>query len=73
MRFDLHSTRSVRLQIKKFVFVSKYEIALLLNSLACDKPGGKIMDDDQLFSTKVAAVRRKTYQMNQINLESNCY
>ena len=34
----------------------KYGIALLLNSLARYKPGAKITVDEQLFSTKVAAV-----------------
>ena len=52
LRFDLRSTRSIRLQADKFALVSDLWNRFVDNCISSHKPGPNITIDEQLFSTK---------------------
>ena len=52
LRFDLRTTRSVRLQADKFALASEPWNRFIANSILCYKPGENITIDEQLFPTK---------------------
>lgn len=53
LRFDVRSTRSVRLQTDKFGLASDPWNRFISNCQSCYKPGENIAIDEQLFPTKV--------------------
>ena len=53
LRFDVKSTRSVRLQTDKFGLASDPWNRFISNCQSCYKPGENIAVDEQLFPTKV--------------------
>jgi hypothetical protein len=52
LRFDLKSTRSIRLQTDQFALASTPWNTFIANSILCYKPGENITIDEQLFPTK---------------------
>ena len=52
LRFDVGSTRSVRLQTDKFVLVSDVWKRFVDNCISCYKPRANTKIDKQLFPTK---------------------
>jgi len=54
LRFDLRSTRSVRLRTDKFALISEVWNAFISNSRACYKSGVNITVDEQLQRKLVA-------------------
>ena len=53
LRFDIKSTRSLRLQTDKFALASYPWNNFITNSQRCYKPGANIAINEQLFSSKV--------------------
>ena len=52
LRFDVRSTRSVRLQTDKFALISDVWNRFVDNCISCYKPRANITIDEQLFPTK---------------------
>jgi hypothetical protein len=53
LRFDVRSTRSLRMQTDKFGLASDPWNRFISNCQSCYKPGENIAIDEQLFPTKV--------------------
>ena len=64
LRFDMRSTRSIRLQADKFAFVSDLWNKFVDNCISSYKPGPNITIDEQLFPTK-ARCRFTQYMPNK--------
>ena len=64
MRFDIRSTRSIRLQADKFALVSDLWNKFVDNCISSYKPGPNITIDEQLFPTK-ARCRFTQYMPNK--------
>ena len=64
LRFDMRSTRSIRLQADKFALVSDLWNKFVDNCISSYKPGPNITIDEQLFPTK-ARYRFTQYMPNK--------
>ncbi|XP_068233497.1 piggyBac transposable element-derived protein 4-like [Palaemon carinicauda] len=52
LRFDIRSSRSIRMQTDKFAMISKVWERFIKNSISCYRPSENITVDEQLFPTK---------------------
>ncbi|XP_068250733.1 piggyBac transposable element-derived protein 4-like [Palaemon carinicauda] len=52
LRFDIRSSRSIRMQTDKFAMISEVWDRFIKNSISCYRPSENITVDEQLFPTK---------------------